>query len=77
MMLFVRFPYSKFPLDLSALKHFFQQHVPLFCYFFVLKTVDNNKNKKSVKLSGDMLNFSGFIQIFVFSITNHYLKDIK
>ena len=32
-----------------------------------------NKNKKSVKFQGDMLNFYNFIQVFVFT-TNHHLK---
>ena len=35
--------------------------------------MENNKNKKSVKFQGDMLNFCDFIQIFVFT-TNHHLK---
>ena len=35
--------------------------------------MENNKNKKSVKLQGDMLNFYDFIQVFVFT-TNHHLK---
>ena len=35
--------------------------------------MENNKNKKSVKLQGDMLNFSDFIQVFVFT-RNHHLK---
>ena len=33
----------------------------------------NNKNKKSVKFQGDMLNFCDFIRVFV-STTNHYLN---
>ena len=41
--------------------------------YFALKTGGNNKNKKSVKFQGDMLNFYAFIQVFVFT-TNHYLK---
>ena len=36
--------------------------------------MENNKNKKSVKFQGDMLNFYGFIQVFVFT-TNHHLKE--
>ena len=32
-----------------------------------------NKNKKSVKFQGDMLNFCDFIQVFVFT-RNHHLK---
>ena len=32
-----------------------------------------NKNKKSVKFQGDMLNFYDFIQVFVFT-TNHHLN---
>ena len=35
--------------------------------------MENNKNKKSVKFQGDMLNFLDFIQVFVFT-TNHHLK---
>ena len=35
--------------------------------------MENNKNKKSVKFQGDMLNFCDFIQVFVF-IRNHHLK---
>ena len=35
--------------------------------------MENNKNKKSVKFQGDMLNFCDFIQVFVFT-TNHHLK---
>ena len=35
--------------------------------------MENNKNKKSVKFQGDMLNFYDFIQVFVFT-TNHHLK---
>ena len=37
--------------------------------------MENNKNKKSVKFQGDMLNFYGFIQVFIFT-TNHHLKFI-
>ena len=33
----------------------------------------NDKNKKSVKFQGDMLNFCDFIQVFVFT-TNHHLN---
>ena len=33
----------------------------------------NNKNKKSVKFQGDMLNFYDFIQVYKFT-TNHHLK---
>ena len=36
--------------------------------------MENNKNKKSVKFQGDMLNFYDFIQVFVFT-TNHHLKS--
>ena len=35
--------------------------------------MENNKNKKSMKFQGDMLNFCDFIQVFVFT-TNHHLK---
>ena len=44
--------------------------------YFALLTVENNKNKKSVKFQGDMLNFCDFIQVFVFT-TNHHLKESK
>ena len=37
--------------------------------------MENNKNKKSVKLQGVMLNFYDFIQAFVFT-TNHHLNLI-
>ena len=36
--------------------------------------MENNKNKKSVKFQGDMLNFCDFIQVFVFT-TNHHLNS--
>ena len=36
--------------------------------------MENNKNKKSVKFQGVILNFYDFIQVFVFT-TNHHLKD--
>ena len=42
--------------------------------YFALYTVENNKNKKSVKFQGDMLNFYDFIQVFVFT-RNHHLKS--
>ena len=38
--------------------------------------MENNKNKKSVKFQGDMLNFCDFIQVFVF-IRNHHLKSVN
>ena len=38
--------------------------------------MENNKNKKSVKFQGDMLNFYDFIQVFVFT-TNHHLKSLR
>ena len=38
--------------------------------------MENNKNKKSVKFQGDMLNFCDFIQVFVFT-PNHHLKGRK
>ena len=38
--------------------------------------MENNKNKKSVKFQGDMLNFCDFIQVFVFT-RNHHLKEVK
>ena len=43
--------------------------------YFALYTVENNKNKKSVKFQGDMLNFCDFIQVFVFT-RNHHLKVV-
>ena len=36
--------------------------------------MENNKNKKSVKFQGDVLNFCDFIQVFVFT-RNHHLKS--
>ena len=36
--------------------------------------MENNKNKKSVKFQGDMLNFCDFIQVFVFT-PNHHLNS--
>ena len=41
--------------------------------YFALFTVENNKNNKSVKFQGDMLNFCDFIQVYVCT-TNHHLK---
>ena len=41
--------------------------------YFALQTVENNKNKKSVKFQEDMLNFYDFIQVSVFT-TNHHLN---
>ena len=38
--------------------------------------MENNKNKKSVKFQGDMLNFCDFIQVFVFT-RNHHLKSLS
>ena len=38
--------------------------------------MENNKNKKSVKFRGDMLNFCDFIQVFVFT-RNHHLNSIS
>ena len=38
--------------------------------------MENNKNKKSVKFQGDVLNFCDFIQVFVFT-RNHHLKQRK
>ena len=35
--------------------------------YFALLTVENNKNKRSVKFQGDMLIFCDFIQVFVFT----------
>ena len=42
--------------------------------YFAL-TVENNKNKKSVKFQEDILNFCDFIKVFVFT-TNHHLNEI-
>ena len=42
--------------------------------YLALQTVENNKNKKSVKFQGDMLNFCDFIQVYVLS-SNHHLKQ--
>ena len=44
--------------------------------YFTLKTVENNKNKKSVKFQGDMLSFCDFIQVFAFT-TNHHLRRFQ
>ena len=33
--------------------------------------MENNKNKKSVKFQGDMLNYCDFIQVFVFTSYHH------
>ena len=41
--------------------------------YLALLTVENNKNNKSVKFQGDMLNFCDFIQVYVFS-SNHHLN---
>ena len=41
--------------------------------YFALLTVENNKNKKSIKFQGDRLNFYDFIQVCVFT-TNHHLN---
>ena len=41
--------------------------------YFAMLTVENNKNKKSIKFQGDMLNFCDFIRVYVFT-TNHHLK---
>ena len=38
--------------------------------------MENNKNKKSVKFQGDVLNFYDFIQVFVFT-RNHHLNYQK
>ena len=40
--------------------------------YFALYTVENNKNKRSVKFQGDMLNFCDFIQVFVFTRNHHH-----
>ena len=42
--------------------------------YLALQTVENNKNKKSVKFQGDMLNFCDLIQVYVFS-SNHHLNE--
>ena len=36
--------------------------------------MENDKNKKSVKFQGDMINFYDFIQVFVLT-TNHHLNS--
>ena len=77
---------AKFPFDLSILNHFLNS----MSLTFALKTIENNKNKKSVKFQGDMLNFCDFIQCFFLCVcvcmcvcvcvcvrvftTNHHLK---
>ena len=38
--------------------------------------MENNKNKKSVKFQGDMLNFYDFIHVFVFT-RNHHLNSVQ
>ena len=41
--------------------------------------MENNKNKKSVKFQGDMLNFYDFIQVFVFTtlmINSKVARDV-
>ena len=42
--------------------------------YFALYTVENNKNKKSVKFQGHMLNSYDFITVYLFT-TNHHLND--
>ena len=37
--------------------------------------MENNKNKKSVKFQGDVLNFCDFIQVFVFTRNHHLNHD--
>ena len=44
--------------------------------YFALYTVENNKNKKSVKFQGDMLNFYDFIQVFIFTTSHHLKKNL-
>ena len=39
--------------------------------------MENNKNKKSVKFQGDMLNFYDFIQVFVFTRNHHLISPGK
>ena len=39
--------------------------------YLALQTVENNKNKKSVKFQEDILNFCDLIQVFVFTTTHH------
>ena len=36
--------------------------------------MENNKNKKSMKFQGAMLNFYDFIQVFIFT-RNHHLNE--
>ena len=44
--------------------------------YFALLTVENNKNKKSLKFQGNVLIFCDFIQVYVFT-TNHHLNNEK
>ena len=67
-----RFSGTTFPFDLSILTHFFLNSMSL---YFALKTVENNKSKKSTKFQGDMLIFCDFIQVFIFT-TNHHLNHV-
>ena len=60
---------QNFPFNLSVLNTCLNS----MSLYFALKTVENNKNKKSVKFQGDMLNFYDFIQVYVFT-TNHHLN---
>ena len=39
--------------------------------------MENNKNKKSVKFQGDMLNYCDFIQVFVFTSYHHLNVSLK
>ena len=64
------FPAQKFPL-IFLYSNTFLNSMSL---YLALYTVENNKNKKSIKFQGQMLNFCDFIQVYVFS-TNHHLKD--
>ena len=47
--------------------------VPYRLRYAARPSVENNKNKKSVKFQGDMLNCCDFIQVYVFT-TNHHPK---
>ena len=38
--------------------------------------MENNKNKKSVKFQGDVLNFCDFIQVFVFTRNHHLNRQV-
>ena len=45
--------------------------------YFALQTVENNKNKMSIKFQGDMLNFCDFILVYVFTTNHHLNKSLE